>query len=175
MNPDAEGPEAHYYMIRGGSAVGNITVWEPGTVGGEYIKTYGHYHVDDLPETYWVLSGTGIAFLQKRAGDGSDPSKIEDFKAIKVKAGDVLKIPIGYGHLVANVGPDFLVTRDDSPVAGIGDSASMPLHADYEPVKAMHGFAYYVVEHEGKPALVKNPRYTEVGTVDAGGLDIIDT
>ena len=37
-------------MIRGGTDKRNITVWEPGTVGGEYIKAYGHYHVGDLNE-----------------------------------------------------------------------------------------------------------------------------
>lgn len=180
LYPDAPGPAEHYWMIRGGSKKGNITVWEAGTVGpsnglgtgGEYIKTYGHYHVDDLPETYWVIAGEGIALLQKLAGDGSDPSKIEEFKAIKVRAGDVLNIPIRYGHLVVNTGSDFLVTRDDSPVAGIGDSASMPLHADYKPVQAMKGFAYYVVEKDGKPVLVRNPRYALIVTEDLGGLSV---
>jgi oxalate decarboxylase/phosphoglucose isomerase-like protein (cupin superfamily) len=171
MHPDAAGPAVHYYMIRGGSKKGNITVWEAGTVGGEYIKTYGHYHVDDLPETYWIISGEGVALLQKI---GSDPSIVEDFKAIKVKAGDTLAIPIRYGHLVANTGSTFLVTNDDSPVAGIGDSASMPLHADYTAVKAMRGFAYYVVEHAGAPALVKNPLYTEVQKTDFGGLPVVE-
>jgi oxalate decarboxylase/phosphoglucose isomerase-like protein (cupin superfamily) len=174
MHPDAPGPAIHYYMIRGGSKKGNITVWEAGTVGGEYIKTYGHYHVDDLPETYWFVSGTGVALLQKLAGDGSDLSSIEDFKAIPVKAGDVLNIPIRYGHLVANTGKSFLVTNDDSPVAGIGDSASMPVHADYKQVQQMRGFAYYVVEHDGKPALVKNPLYAEVLKTDFGGLAIVE-
>lgn len=172
MHPDAEGPAVHYYMIRGGSKKGNITVWETGTVGGEYIKTYGHYHVDDLPETYWILAGEGIALLQKMA-EGGDPAKLEEFKAIPVKAGDKLDIPIRYGHLVVNTGSTLLVTEDDSPVAGVGDSASMPVHADYEPVKTLRGFAYYVVEHDGKPALVKNPRYTEVKNLDADGLAII--
>src|SRR3989338_9251697 len=51
MTPDAQGPATHYYMIRGGSKKRNITVWESGTVGGEYIKTYGHYHVGNLDET----------------------------------------------------------------------------------------------------------------------------
>ena len=52
MHPEAQGPEIHYYMIRGGKDKKNITVWEVGTVGGEYIKTYGHYHVGTLDETY---------------------------------------------------------------------------------------------------------------------------
>lgn len=174
MHPDAPGPVAHYYMIRGGSKKGNITVWESGTVGGEYIKTYGHYHVDDLPETYWFVSGEGVMLMQKLAGDGSDPSKVEDFKALVVKAGDTIDIPIRYGHLAVNTGPTFLVTNDDSPVAGIGDSASMPAHADYKPVQAMRGFAYYVVEHHGKPALIKNPLYAEVQKSDFGGLPVAE-
>jgi glucose-6-phosphate isomerase, archaeal len=160
LDPSAPGPAVHYYMIRGGSDKGNITVWESGLVGREYVKTYGHYHVDALPETYWVLSGEGIALLQKRAGDGSDPSRLESFMVVPVTAGDTLNIPVGWGHLVVNTGASFLVTKDDSPVKGVGDSASMPEHADYMPVKTMQGFAYYVVEHEGKPALVKNEKYT---------------
>ncbi len=35
MEPEAEGPAIHYYMIRGGSEKTNITIWEKGTVGSE--------------------------------------------------------------------------------------------------------------------------------------------
>ena len=66
MHPEAEGPEIHYYMIRGGTEKTNITVWETGTVGGEYIKTYGHYHIGQLDETYTVAVGEGVVLLQKR-------------------------------------------------------------------------------------------------------------
>lgn len=173
LDPQAEGPAVHYYMIRGGSEKGNITVWESGVVGREYVKTYGHYHVDALPETYWILSGEGIALLQKRTA-GGDPAHLDAFTVVKVKAGDTLDIPAGWGHLVVNTGASFLVTKDDSPVAGVGDSASMPQHADYTPVQALRGFAYYVVVHEGQPALVKNTHYTEIGEVDLGGLTVIE-
>src|SRR5438105_2663689 len=91
MNPDAAGPIIHYYMIRGGTDKQNVTVWESGTVGGEYIKTYGHYHIDDLPETYWFLFGEGVMVMQKLAMDDngkSIPDVVEEFRAIKVKAGD---------------------------------------------------------------------------------------
>jgi len=67
MDPDGIGPAIHYYMIRGGSDQKNTTVWEPGTVSGEYIKTYGHYHIGDLSETYNILYGQGVALLQKLA------------------------------------------------------------------------------------------------------------
>ncbi len=166
MHPEAEGPEFHYYMIRGGDKKTNITVWETGTVGGEYIKTYGHYHVGHLDETYNVAEGEGVLLLQKRKVDGNGKeldNEIESFVAIKVKAGDKVFIPSGTGHLVANVGQTWFATYDDSPVnMEEVDPVSLPGHADYEAVKKMRGFAYYVVEENGKPALVKNRNYKTV-------------
>ena len=175
-NPDASGPAIHYYMIRGGKDKRNITVWETGKVGDEYIKTYGHYHLGDLDETYEYLAGEGIALLQKMVVENGVPvpEKIEEFRAIKVKKGDSTYMPAGFGHLVVNTGTTWLVTSDNSPVAGPDDSASMPGHADYELVKKMRGFAFYVVERNGAPALIKNPLYTEVRSIDAGGLPIVE-
>lgn len=174
MSPEASGPSIHYYMIRGGSKKRNITVWESGTVGGEYIKTYGHYHVGDLDETYWIVQGEGIALLQKMVVENGvpNPEKIEEFKAIKVKAGDSVYMAPGYGHLVVNTGSQWLVTADDSPVEGSGDNASMPGHADYAMVKQMRGFAYYVVDKGGIPTLVPNPLYKEVQKTDFGGVAV---
>lgn len=166
MDPDAPGPEIHYYMIRGGKDKKNITVWETGTVGSEYIKTYGHYHVGKLDETYWIIQGEGIVLLQTRKNDeNGNPidDEIDTFQAIKVKAGNHIFIPSGTGHLVVNVGKTWLVTVDDSPVNFEEvDPVSLPGHADYEPVKKLQGFAYYVVEENGQPKLVKNPKYKTV-------------
>ncbi|MEK7141888.1 MAG: glucose-6-phosphate isomerase family protein [Patescibacteria group bacterium] len=177
MDPAGKGPAIHYYMIRGGVDQKNITVWEPGTVSREYIKTYGHYHVGKLDETYWILFGEGVALLQKLALDAQGvmiPDVVEEFKAVRVKTGDSVYMPEGYGHLVANVGSTYFVTADDSPVNFDETNAvSMPGHADYEPVKKMQGFAYYVVEHEGKPALKKNDHYTEIKKTDFGGLLVL--
>ncbi len=166
MDPNEEGPVVHYHMVRGGSEQKNITVWEPGLVGGEYIKTYGHYHVGKLDETYWVLFGEGVVLVQKRAVDGSgNPinEEIEEMYVVHVKAGDAIFIPAEWGHLVANISRTFFVTADDSPVNFEEvDPVSLPGHADYEAVKAMQGFAYYVVERDGKPVLVKNEKYKKV-------------
>lgn len=171
MNPDAPGPAVHYYMIRGGSEKRNITIWESGTVGGEYIKTYGHYHVDELDETYWILAGEGI-ILQQKLVDPQVPDIVEEFKAIRVKPGDSVYMPPHVGHLAVNIGKTWFVTADDSPVEGTGDSASMPVHANYYMVKQMRGFAYYVVERDGKPALVANKLYKEVRKTDFGSIPL---
>lgn len=171
MSPEAQGPAIHYYMIRGGSKKRNVTVLEQGTVGGEYIKTYGHYHVGDLDETYWFSAGEGIV-LQQKLANGEIPETVEEFKAVKVKAGDSVYMPAGYGHLMVNTGATWLVMVDDSPVEGTGDSASMPGHADYEMVKKMRGFAYYLIEKNGTPTLVPNKLYKEVRKTDFGGIAV---
>lgn len=177
MDPNGAGPAIHYYMIRGGVDQKNITVWEPGTISGEYIKTYGHYHVGALSENYWIVYGEGVVLMQKLAENEKGemiPDIVAEFKAIPVKAGDKVFMPEKFGHLVVNTGKTYFVTIDDSPVDFEDrDPASFPGHADYEPVKKMRGFAYYVVEHEGKPALKRNPNYKSIGKEDLGGLPVI--
>lgn len=170
MDPTAEGPAIHYHMVRGGSSQRNITIWEPGMVGGEYIKTYGHYHVGKLDETYWVILGEGVVLVQKRAVDtDGNPidDEIEQAYAVHVKPGDTLFIPAEWGHLVANISKTFFVTADDSPVNFEEvDPVSLPGHADYEAVKKMRGFCYYIVEKEGKPVLVRNSKYKKAPEID---------
>lgn len=177
MDPNGVGPEIHYYMIRGGAQQKNITVWEPGTVSEEYIKTYGHYHVGQLSETYWIIYGEGVALLQKLVEDENGnmiADEVEDFKVVQVKAGDEVFMPTGYGHLVANIGQTYFATADDSPVDfEERDPTSFPGHADYQLVKQMRGFAYYVVEHNGKPALKRNPLYKSIAKEDLGGLSVV--
>lgn len=170
MSPEASGPAIHYYMIRGGKEKRNVTVLESGTVGGEYIKTYGHYHVGNLDETYWIAEGEGIVILQNRKLDESGKpidDEIESFQAIAVKKGDSVFIPSGTGHLLVNTGKVWLVTIDDSPVNfDEVDPVSLPGHVDYEPVRKMRGFAYYVAEENGQPKLLKNQKYKNVPKAD---------
>jgi glucose-6-phosphate isomerase len=163
MDQNAAGPAVHYYMIRGGSERKNLTVWQSGLVGEEYIKTYGHYHVSDFVETYEVLNGEGIILLQERKQDSEGKPIDEEVayvKAIFVKKGSKVAIPERAGHLGINTGGSWLVTLDDSPVNldGVAESA-WPKHADYGAVKKMRGFAYYVIKQDGAPAFVKNPKY----------------
>jgi len=163
MDPTSTGPEIHYYMIRGGTDKTNITVWENGIIGGEYIKTYGHYHVGNLEEVYTVLQGEGIVILQGKIVDDS----VETFRAIRVKAGDKVHIPKETGHLAINIGKIWFVTSDDSPVNfDEKNPISLPGHADYSQFKSYRGAAYYVVEKDGEPTLVKNPLYKNVPEVE---------
>ncbi len=177
MDPQGVGPAFHYYMIRGGKIQRNITVWEVGTISGEYIKTYGHYHVGKLDETYWILYGQGIGIEQTLVSDKDGnmiADKVAEIKIIPVKTGDSVYFASGHGHLFVNIGETYFVTADNSPVNfEKKDEASLPGHADYTLVQKMQGFAYYIVEHEGKPALVKNKRYSEIRKEELAGLPVI--
>jgi glucose-6-phosphate isomerase, archaeal len=175
FDPDAtDGPDDFYYMLRGGASVGNITILEPGTAGGEYVKTLGHYHPYDFSETYEVLDGEALMLLQKRKvnDEGTALSDcIEEFKVVRLKRGDVFELPLHFGHVLVNIGKGFLVTKDNSP-SDPETTAARP-HADYEPVKEMHGLAYFCIESGQGPALRKNPLYKEVAVTDFSGLPVI--
>ena len=166
MDPDTSGPEVYYYMVRGGKDFKNITIWEPGLVGQEYIKTYGHYHVGDIDETYWIIYGEGITIAQKRVvGQDGHPidEEIGEIRIVRVKAGDAVYMPKVWAHAAVNICETFFVTADDSPVNFEDvDPSSLPGHADYEPIKKMCGMAYYVVSENGQPTLMKNPKYNKV-------------
>lgn len=170
MDPQAPSPQIQYHMIRGGSDQRNITIWEPGTIGGEYIKTYGHYHMGNLDETYWIIYGEGIVFVQKRTLDSSGSpidDEIEEAYVVRVKSGDAIFIPSEWGHLAVNIGKTYFVTADDSPVNFDEENpVSLPGHADYEPVKKMQGFCYYIIEENGKPTLIENKKYKRIPKVD---------
>ena len=170
MDPSAPGPQIQYHMVRGGTNQRNITIWEPGKVGEEYIKTYGHYHIGKLDETYWTIFGEGIVLVQKRAVDASGnpiDDEIEQAYAVHVKPGDSLFIPSEWGHLVANISDTYFVTADDSPVNFDEENpVSFPGHADYEAVKKMQGFCYYIVEADGKPILKKNAKYKKIPQIE---------
>ncbi|MEI8360601.1 MAG: glucose-6-phosphate isomerase family protein [bacterium] len=178
MDPGGAGPDIHYYMIRGGIDQKNITVWEPGTISGEYIKTYGHYHIGELAETYWFIFGEGIALLQKLSLDTAGnmiPDEVQEFRVVHARAGEEIFIPAGFGHLVVNIGPTYFVTADNSPVNFDENNAvTLPGHADYLMVKKMQGFAYYVVEHEGRPTLKRNSKYKSIIKEDLADLKVID-
>ncbi|MFZ2149724.1 MAG: glucose-6-phosphate isomerase family protein [Minisyncoccia bacterium] len=166
MDPASAGPAVHYFMIRGGSERKNITIWQSGLVGEEYIKTYGHYHVDDFIETYEILSGEGILLLQERKADGNNglvDNEVEYVKAVFVKAGSVIEIPKNAGHLMVNTGESWLISVDNSPVnLEKAKEAAWPKHADYGPVKKLRGFAYFIVKRNGSPFFVKNPNYKNI-------------
>ncbi len=110
----------------------DITIIPPGMLGGEYVKTAGHYHPlvpkgrITYPELYEVLDGEALYLLQKQ--DGSD------VVAVNASAGDKVLIPPDYGHITINRSNKTLkmsnfVARDFSSI--------------YDPIKELGGGAYF--------------------------------
>lgn len=113
---------------------------KPGTVGDEYNMTKGHFHErDDQPEVYHCTKGSGYLLLETKQGD---------FQAEEFRPGVVTHIPGHWAHRVVNTG-----SGDLSYIAVYSLSAG---HA-YDLVNE-RGFAQILVQRDGKPAFLPNPR-----------------
>ena len=113
----------------------------PGKVGDEYHMTKGHIHErDDQPEIYFCIQGEGYLLLETLDGE---------FRAEPWKPGTISHIPPMWAHRVVNTGDETLVF-----VASYHVSAGH----DYQPI-IDRGFVKQVVERDGKPVFVDNPRW----------------
>jgi len=115
-----------------------VTRIQPGTIGGEYYMTKGHFHeAEDEPEIYFCVKGKGYLLLETRDGE---------FQAERWTRGTISHIPPMWAHRVVNTGDDPLVF-----VASYHLSAGH----EYEPV-INKGFAQRVYEENGKPVFRVN-------------------
>lgn len=169
LDPEAAAPAELYYMYRGLTLPHHrelfrteglsydVTVLRPGTIGGEFVKTFGHYHPlapgqdQAYPEVYEVLAGRGHFLLQKPVAPPDQPGEtspaVLDVILVEAGPGEKVLIPPGYGHVTINPGGEWLV---------IANLVAVEFSALYEPFRQARGAAYYEVAGEGfRP----NPRY----------------
>ncbi len=130
----------------------DYTLIPPAEVGGEKIKTYGHYHPEaargvSYPEVYQVIEGRAIYLLQKRVNDRSDA--ISDCIAVEARKGDVVVIPPNYGHVTINPSNEKLM---------MANWVYRNFSSDYKPYTEMRGACYYYVHDEW----IVNKKYAEV-------------
>ena len=117
----------------------------PGKVGDEYYMTRGHFHkVEASGEVYIGLRGEGIVLTQTRDG-----------KCVhaEIAEGKIVYVPPGVAHRTVNTG--------DKPLIFLYIYPSYSGH-DYGTIAEL-GFAKLVVERDGKPTLIDNPRYKTKG------------
>ncbi len=116
------------------------TVIEPGKVGDEYFMTKGHFHaVERTAEVYHCLAGRGVIVMETRAGE-----TVEAW----LEPGQAVYIPPGWAHRSANVGGEPFVFFYAMPGGAGHDYAAF----------AELGFRRIVVERDGRPAILPNPR-----------------
>jgi glucose-6-phosphate isomerase len=119
----------------------STTIIRPGKVGDEYFFTKGHYHaLGDRAELYVGLSGDGYLLLQTPEGEIS---------ALAMKQGTAAYVPPYWGHRTINVGSDNFVFMACYPSDAGYDYASI----------AAKGFASLLLEQDGKPTLIPNPKW----------------
>lgn len=115
----------------------------PGKVGDEYFMTKGHFHtILDTSEVYYCLSGQGAMLMETPEGEVS---------LIEMKPGVAVYVPPRWAHRSINTGAETMVTffvfRSD---AG----------HDYGTIE-QKGYRKLVVERDGKPVMIDNPRWAE--------------
>lgn len=114
----------------------------PGKVGDEYHMTKGHFHERlESAEIYFCLSGRGLMLMESPEGD----VQVEEFAP-----GRAVYVPGRYAHRSINTSPDEpLITFFAFP----GDAGH-----DYGTIETK-GFRKIVVERDGEPELLDNPRW----------------
>ncbi len=133
-----------YEIVRpevSGELMSGLSIVHPGKVGNEYFMTKGHFHaVLDTAEIYYCLRGQGYMLMETPQGDWA----IED-----LLPGNVLYIPPYWAHRSINTGTTDLVTY-----------FAYPAHAghDYGTIEQF-GYRKLVVERDGRPAVIDNPRW----------------
>ena len=120
-----------------------LTVIQPGTVGGEYAMTRGHFHAvrQDGDEVYLGMSGTGLLLLQSRQGESRE---------MELNPGAVVYTPLAWAHRTVNIG------REPLAFFSIWPSATA---YDYEEITRRGGFPRRAMEQNGRLALVSNPGF----------------
>ena len=126
-----------------GELLHGISIVHPGKVGDEYFMTKGHFHkILETGEVYHCLKGHGFIVMENPEGD----SAIEE-----VYPGRVLYVPPRWAHRSVNVShSENLVTLFVYP----GNSGH-----DYRTIE-QQGFRKLVLEKDGKPVIVDNPRWS---------------
>lgn len=130
----------------------DLTVLEPGIIGEERVKTIGHYHQGNYPEIYEVIFGEAWYLLQERQ---KNSSQIKTVKLVKVKPGQKVIIPPGFGHVTIN--------QLNKPLV-MANWLAEDCQSDYEPYKRNHGAAYYILENgriESNHSYQKLPKIDE--------------
>lgn len=158
---DLKKDEVFYTVYRNLEVVGgkikyDVTEMPAGNVadpsssaGGEFRKTFGHYHKNELPEIYEVLEGHAYFLLQSF---NEEPATITEVYLVEALKGEKVIIPPKFGHLAINIGRSELVLAN---WMGLSEY-------DYEPYKKYHGGCYYVLDKGASIEFEKNKNYSHV-------------
>lgn len=114
----------------------------PGKVGDEYFMTKGHFHtIIETGEVYYCLHGRGCMLMENPEGD---------WEVRELKPGIAVYVPPRYSHRSINTSSDETLVTFFAFRADAGH--------DYGTIETK-GFRKLVVERNGKPEIVDNPKW----------------
>ena len=125
-----------------GELLNGLSVLHPGKVGDEYFMTKGHFHaVLETAEVYYVLKGEGMMVMETPEGDWA-------VEAMRPET--ALYVPPRWAHRSVNTS-----SHEDLVFFFV-----YPGHSghNYGSIEAT-GFRKLVVERDGKPEIIDNPRW----------------
>ena len=125
-----------------GELLNGLSIVHSGKVGDEYFMTKGHFHtVIETAEVYYCLKGQGYMVMETPEGDWSVEA---------LHPNRVLYVPPRWAHRSVNT------CLDEDLVTFF----VYPGHAghDYGTIE-QQGFRKLVVEQDGHPAIIDNPRW----------------
>jgi glucose-6-phosphate isomerase len=176
LDKDIRKPQELYYMYRDiyrfsdkpileeNNLRYDVTVIKPFRLGKEFMKTAGHYHPENYGELYEVLSGRCFCLLQRPNPD--DYRNIEKVILVEAVVGQKIVIPPGFGHILINPGPDYLVTSN---------WVSSRFESSYELYRKAGGGADFVTSSSGESVvtpglrinvtIIKNPHFTNLADI----------
>lgn len=125
-----------------GELLHGISIVHPGKVGDEFNMTKGHFHtVLETGEIYYCLKGSGFMVMETPEGE---------WAVEKLYPGRVLYVLPRWAHRSVNTSPDEdLITFFVYP----GNAGH-----DYGTIEEQ-GFRKLVVDKDGEPAIIDNPRW----------------
>jgi len=128
-----------------GELLSGFSIVHPGKVGSEYFMTKGHFHsVLETAEIYYTLQGRGSMVMETPEGDWAVEELCKD---------RILYVPPRWAHRSINTGSEDLVMFFVYP----GNAGH-----DYGTIERQ-GFRKLVVETDGQPQIIDNPRWTAPG------------
>ncbi len=157
-NPNVESPDEFYYMYRNvhrkadekkiveNNLRYDITILPGFSVGGEFNKTFGHFHPKVLgtdtwyPEVYEVLHGHAHYLLQND----------KEFLVFDARVGDKCLMIPGYAHITVNPSETETLVMANWVYPGF--------ESNYKPIEQMGGGEYFETHH----GFVPNRKYPQV-------------
>jgi glucose-6-phosphate isomerase, archaeal len=129
-----------------GELLQGLSIIHPGKVGDEYFMTKGHYHtVRDTGEVYYCLHGEGVMVMETEEGEWA----VEEFRP-----GRVLYVLPDWAHRSVNTS----LTQDLIFFFAYPGNAGH----DYGTIEKQ-GFRKLIMEQNGKPKVIDNPRWHAPG------------